>query len=107
MKRTIDFPHLPCTVFVWIGPKIKPMLKWLGKKKQFPDIELKGYDETACRGFCVDLGAYQLVWVSETDIGLIAHELNHAVMGMMKHTDINDEEFHCYTLQYLMNQVVE
>jgi hypothetical protein len=108
MKRTIDFPSLPCVVYVWVGPKIGPMLKWLGKKKEFEGIGLTEYELNpgAYRGLCIDLGAFQLVWVSEHNIGLLAHELNHAVMGIMKHTEIDDEEFHCYTLQYLMNQVV-
>ena len=108
-KYVLDFELIPCKVWVWIGPKTEPMFKWLKKQKEFTDVDLSVCEKfVGSRGYCLDLGAYQVVWISEPfeeDPGLSVHELNHAVIGMMKHTGIEDEEFHCYALQYLVNKI--
>lgn len=60
-------------------------------------------------GFRLNFGYVQAIWVKDRlmwkTVDTYAHEVLHAVWAAMHFLEIEDEEAHCYMVDYLMREI--
>ena len=110
-KKVILEPDCyPLGFFFWMGNNDhKGIERWLNTKKVIlGPLTHAGNNSLGC---CWDFGAYQAIYLkhlpTKSNYGTLAHEILHAIRGAARYLNIDDEEFECYMMKYLIDGVMK
>ena len=96
----------PLDVYLCVGP-IDAFARW--RKRRF-DVDTEQYGTGMASVFVHDGAVTALIWLpyfrvgNAFDAGTLAHEALHVVWRALDKFGCNDEEAHCYLLQWLIDQ---
>lgn len=103
----INIPQFECVFKIYQDGEEKNYIKdvkALSKDKKINFDE--AYLNNIC-GMCSARGATIHIWLKRKGIDVAGHEFLHGIKAMCDHCSIDDEEFECFTLDYLLREYIK